>query len=69
MPRLSAGPRRLRSRLVILMDQTPEDVPAFNVRRESRDARGVGRDGYGETDAALRTLRVVVGHRRRLATR
>jgi hypothetical protein len=55
--------------LVILMDQTPEDVPAFNVRRESRDARGVGRDGYGETDAALRTLRVVVGHRRRLATR
>jgi len=45
------------------VDQTPKDVSAFHLGGESGDAGGVGGDWYGESDAAVRTLLVVVGDR------
>jgi hypothetical protein len=53
-------PSGLRGRLVILVDQTPKDVSAFHASGESKDARGVGGDWYGETDAAVGAMCVVV---------
>ena len=52
----------LRSRSVVLVDQAPEDVPAFDVGGASRNVRGVIGDRYRKADTAVRTLLVVMAH-------
>jgi len=48
--------------LVILVDQAPKDIPAFDLGGESRGVRGVRGDGHCKIDASVRALLVVVAH-------
>ena len=53
---------RLRSRSVVLVDDAPKDIPAFNVAGNDSDVGGVTGDRHGQADAPVRTLLVVVAY-------
>jgi hypothetical protein len=48
--------------LVILVDQTSKDVPAFDLGGESTGVRGVRGEGHCKIDAPMRALVIVVTH-------